>query len=109
MVQYYREMWPKRYHVLAHMTEVDIIPKGISILWNDKLEVEFRDIKNMVSTETLLNYPEWKITFTVHKYAYYKQLGNVISKMDKTIDLLLRKNQASHILITLQQIRNFYQ
>ena len=32
----------------------------------------------MVSAETLLGYPYWRIPLTVHTYAYDKQLGAVI-------------------------------
>ena len=37
----------------------------------------------MVSAETLLSYPDWKITFTVHTAASYKQLGAVSSQSKK--------------------------
>ena len=37
----------------------------------------------MVSAETLLNYPDWKIPFTVHTDAPDKQLGAVISQNNK--------------------------
>ena len=39
----------------------------------------------MVSAETLLSYPYWKIPFTVHTNASDKQLGDVISQNNKTI------------------------
>ena len=40
----------------------------------------------MVSAETILNYPGWKIIFTVHTYASDKQLGAVISQKNKPIE-----------------------
>ena len=33
------------------------------------MEVEFFEIKRVVSAETLLNNPDWKVMFTVYKYA----------------------------------------
>ena len=45
----------------------------------------------MVSAETLLSYPYWKLPFTVHTDASDKQLGNVISQNNKPIDFLSRK------------------
>ena len=39
----------------------------------------------MVSAETLLSYPYWKLKFTVHTDASDKQLGAVISHNKKNI------------------------
>ena len=39
------------------MIEVSSGPKGINILWDNKLEVIFKEFKRMVSSDTVLNYP----------------------------------------------------
>ena len=44
----------------------------------------------MVSAETLLSYPYWKISFTDHTNASDKQLGAVISRNNKPIELFSR-------------------
>ena len=41
----------------------------------------------MVSTETLLSYPDWTITSTLHTNASDKQLGAVIINNNKPIAL----------------------
>ena len=41
----------------------------------------------MVSTETLLSYPDWTITSTLHTNASDKQLGDVIIINNKPIAL----------------------
>ena len=79
MVQYYRNMWPRRSNVLAPLTEAASGPKGRKILWNYALESSFKELKRMVSENTLLSYPDWNLTFTVHTDAFDKQLGAVIS------------------------------
>ena len=41
-------------------------------LWNYAVESSFTDLNHMVSSETLLSYPDWKIPFTVHTDVYDK-------------------------------------
>ena len=45
----------------------------------------------MVSAETLLNYHDWEIPFTVHTDVSDKHLVDVISTNDKPISLFVRK------------------
>ena len=83
MFQYYRDMWPRQSHVLAPLTEAASIPNGGKILCNKSLKSLFKELKRMVSAETLLSYPDWKLTFTVHTDASDKQLGTVIIHNNK--------------------------
>ena len=41
MVQYYRNMWPSRSHVLAPLIEAASGPKGGKLLWNGAVEISF--------------------------------------------------------------------
>ena len=91
MFQYYRYIWPRRSHVLAPLMDAARGPKGREIIWNDNLELAFFNIKCMVSAENLLNYPYWKIPFTVHTDASDKQLGAVIGQNYKPISFFLIK------------------
>ena len=72
MVQYYRYMWPRHSRALAPLIEAASVPKGRNILWNYALESSFKELKRMVSAETLLSYPDWTIPFTVYNDAYDK-------------------------------------
>ena len=47
----------------------------------------------MVSAETLLNYPDCTITFTVHTYASGKKLGDVINQNNNPIVFLNNTNK----------------
>ena len=38
MVQYYKDMWPRRSHILDTLTEAASGPKGRKILFNDYVE-----------------------------------------------------------------------
>ena len=90
MVQYFMNMWPRRSHVLATMIEASIIPKDRGILCNNNMEVYFRQIKRIVSTESLLDYTYWKIPFTVPKDTSNTHMGAVISQNDKPVASFLR-------------------
>ena len=85
------DMWPRRSRALAPLTEAASGPKCKEILRNDALESYFKDLKRMVSAETLLSYPYQKLTFTVHTDASDKQLGSVLIQNNKPIDLFSRK------------------
>ena len=45
----------------------------------------------MVSAKTLLDYPDWKIIFTVHTDASDKKLSSIIGQNNKPIALFSRK------------------
>ena len=90
MVQYYKGMFPRPSHVLYPPKEASSVPKGRKILCNDDLESSFKKLKRMVSDKTLLSYLYWKLSFTVHTSAYYKQLGAVIIQNNKRIAFFSR-------------------
>ena len=85
MVQYYRDMCPRRSHILAPMAEADSGYKGRKMLCNDALEYSFKGLKCMVSAKILLSHPYCTISFTVHNDASDKHLGSVISHNNKPI------------------------
>ena len=87
MVQYYRDIWTRRSHILAPLTEAASGPKCLKILWNYALESYFKELKRIVFAEMLLGYPGWKLTFTFHTDASDKNLGAVISQNSKHIAL----------------------
>ena len=58
-------MWNRRFHTLAPLTEATSRPKSRKIIWNDALEDYCKELKHMVSYETLLSYSYGKIPFTL--------------------------------------------
>ena len=91
MVQYYRDLWPKRSHILEPFTAVSSGKKHAKIKWTPDLESAFHAVKKMVCTETLLTYPDWNKPFDVHTDASDYQLGAVISQEGKPIAFFSRK------------------
>jgi hypothetical protein len=92
IVQYYRDLWPRRSHILAPLTEAAAgKTKRAKIKWTEELERAFLEMKKMVSKEALLTYPDWSKPFTIHTDASDFQLGAVISQNDKPIAFFSRK------------------
>ena len=60
----------------------------------------------MLYTDTLLNYPEWKIPFTLHTDDSDKQLGDIISNNNKQISLfsILSNNLHSNYTTIYKEI-----
>ena len=91
-------------HAVSHISSSDIgsyRPEDRKLLWNDALESSFKELKSMVSAETLLSYPFWKLPFTFHIDASDKQLGAFISHNNKPIELFSRiftKSQSNYII-----------
>ena len=91
MVQYYRDMWQRRSHILTPLTEISRGKKRQKITWTDELEKAFIELKRMVAQETLLHYPDWTIPFDIHTDASDKQLGAVISQKGNPIAFFSRR------------------
>ena len=76
--------------------EASVGRKAKKIEWTKDLEKYFLDIKRVFSEETILNYPDWTVPFTIQTYASGKQMGAVISQNNKPIgffSLRLSKSQ----------------
>ena len=91
MVKYYRYICTRQSHVLAPTTEAAIGLKVREIFLNDAIESYFKELNRVVSDETLLSDPYWKLPFTVHTNAPDKQLFDVISQNNKPISFLSRR------------------
>ena len=60
MVQFYRDMWKRRSHILAPLT--DLVGKGKKkFTWKLEHQKAFEDMKKVMAKETILNYPKFEI------------------------------------------------
>ena len=94
LVNYCRDMWYIRSHLLHTLTELTS-PK-VKFKWNDVEQKAFDDIKRTVAHNTLLAYPDFNNFFDIHTDDSDYKLGAVISQDDKPIalySLKLTKNQ----------------
>lgn len=91
MVNYYRDVWRGRSHILGPLTELASGKKNKKIVWNDECERAFQDIKKLVAQETILAYPDWSKPFEVHSDASDYQLGAILSQDGKPLSFFSRK------------------
>ena len=94
MIQYYRDLWEKRSHTLAPLSDLVGLcsphkkngKKGKhkmsppKFIWTDECERAFNQIKKIVSREVMLAYPNFSKKFEIYTDASNKQLGAVITQ-----------------------------
>jgi hypothetical protein len=76
MVNFYRDMWKGRSHVLAPFTELHL---------KEEQQKAFELIKNIISRENLLRFPNFFKPFHIYSDASDYQLGSVIMQGGKLL------------------------
>ena len=89
VVNYYRDMWIRRSEVLAPLTA--LTSKQSTWQWGEEQQKAFETMKRIISTATLLAYPNFNEPFEIHTDASHTQLGSVISQHGKPIAFYSRK------------------
>ncbi len=90
MVQFYRDTWKRRSHILAPLTDLVKVGKK-KLKWTEIHQKAFEDIKKVMTKETILNYPNFNEVFEINTDAIDRQLGAAISQKWKTISILQQK------------------
>ena len=89
VVNYYRDMWVRRSHVLAPLAA--LTSKTTKWHWGEKQRRAFALAKRIIAKETILAYPDFSKKFVIHTDASAYQLGGVISQGGKPIAFYSRK------------------
>ena len=89
MINYYRDMWPKRSHVLAPLSAL-ASPKA-KWEWAQKEQLAFEEAKQMIQREAMLAYPDFSKKFHIYADASDTQLGGVIMQGNKPLAFYTRK------------------
>ena len=89
MVNYYRDMWPQRSHLLAPLSS--LTSAKIKWDWTIQCQKAFEDMKRLIAKETLLTYPNFKKPFEIHTDASKVQLGACISQEGRPVAFYSRK------------------
>ena len=89
MVNYYRDMWPQRSHLLAPLSS--LTSAKVKWTWTEEYQTSFDNMKKLIAKETLLTYPNFNKTFEIHTDASKVQLGACISQEGKPVAFYSRK------------------
>ena len=106
IVNYYRDMWDRRSHMLHTWTE--LTPPKLKFEWTDVEQQAFNDIKCNVSHNTLIAYQYFNKRFDIHTDASDYQFGAVIFQNGKPIAFCGRKlteMQTGYIVTEAELIR----
>ena len=92
MINYYRDMWKRRSHMMAPLSEATKVPKGSRTLkWGPEQDKAFENIKKHITANTMLKFPDLNKPFDIHTDASDTQLGAVLSQNRQPIAFYSRK------------------
>jgi hypothetical protein len=102
MVNYYRDMWRRRSHVLAPLSK--LASDKSKWKWTAECQEAFEEAKRMVLREAALAYPDFTKPFHIYTDASDYQLGGVIMQGEKPLAFYTRKlNNAQRNYTTGEQ------
>ena len=102
LVTYYRDMWPRRSHTLAPLTDLLKTPK--TFIWKPIHSKAFKAMKALVQADTILIYPDHNLPFDIETDSSDFQLGAVIKQNNQPVAFYTRKlNSAQKNYTTIEK------
>ena len=89
LLNYYMDLWSKWSHLLQPLTA--LTSKKVNFIWTFVEQKPFNEIKQIVTRDILLIYPDFNKRCDIHTYASELQLGVLIRKLGKPISFYIHK------------------
>ena len=102
LVNYYRDMWPRRAGTLAPLTDLT----GRKFVWLPEHQKAFESMKALVAGDALLAFPDHNLPFVIETDASDVQLGAVIKQNDRPVAYTTIEKELLSIVETFREFRN---
>ena len=91
MITYYRDMWPRRSHILAPFTALSGLPKKAKIDWTNELDLAFKRVKAIIVQDKLMTFPNHNKDFDIYTDSSDYQLGACIMQDGRPVAYCSKK------------------
>ena len=103
-VNYYRDMWPSRAHILKPLTDVSGLKKKTPLNWTDDMQKAFDKMRLLLAADALAAYPDHNKPFQIYTDASDFQLGAAIVQEGRVVAYFSRKlNSAQKNYTTMEK------